>query len=79
MTLLRFQEVLEQVAADAYPHHLCTYLYELASQFMRFYEECPVLTAPDDVRASRLLLCQRVAGTLKEGLGLLGIETVERM
>lgn len=79
VTLLRFQEVLEQVAADAYPHYLCTYLYELASQFMRFYEACPVLTAPGEVRDSRLHLCLRVAETLKNGLGLLGIETVERM
>ncbi len=79
VTLLRFQEVLEQVAADAYPHYLCTYLYELASQFMRFYEACPVLTAPEEVRDSRLHLCLRVAETLKNGLGLLGIETVERM
>ncbi|MCZ6618531.1 MAG: arginine--tRNA ligase [Gammaproteobacteria bacterium] len=77
--LLRFQEVLEQVAADAYPHYLCTYLYELASQFMRFYEACPVLSAPGETRVSRLLLCERVAETLKNGLGLLGIETVERM
>ena len=54
-------------------------LYELASQFMRFYEACPVLSAPGEIRVSRLLLCQRVAETLKNGLGLLGIETVERM
>ncbi|MCZ6853866.1 MAG: arginine--tRNA ligase [Gammaproteobacteria bacterium] len=79
VTLLRFQEVLEGVAADAYPHYLCSYLYELASQFMRFYEACPVLTAPEEIRAGRLQLCHRVADTLKDGLGLLGIETVERM
>ena len=59
------------------PHHLCTYLYELASAFMRFYESCPVLGS--DAEVSRLLLCARTAETLKNGLNVLGIETVDRM
>jgi len=46
---------------------------------MQFYEQCPVLNAADAVRASRLLLCRRVADTMKCGLSLLGIETVDRM
>lgn len=77
--LLRFQETLEQVASEALPHLLCTYLYELASRFMQFYEACPVLDAPGDSRESRLRLCALTAETLQRGLGLLGIETVERM
>ncbi|MDE0348368.1 MAG: arginine--tRNA ligase, partial [Gammaproteobacteria bacterium] len=77
--LLRFQETLEQVASEALPHLLCTYLYELASRFMQFYEACPVLDAPGESRASRLRLCALTAETLQRGLGLLGIETVERM
>ncbi len=77
--LLRLQETLEQVAEDGFPHLLCAYLFELASLFMRFYEACPILTAEGSLRDSRLLLCQRSADTLKTGLGLLGIETVERM
>ena len=77
--LLRFQETLEQVASEALPHLLCTYLYELASRFMRFYEACPVLDAPGASRESRLKLCALTAETLQRGLDLLGIETVERM
>ncbi len=77
--LLRFQETLEQVASEALPHLLCTYLYELASRFMRFYEACPVLDAPGGLRESRLKLCALTAETLHRGLDLLGIETVERM
>lgn len=81
MKLLQLGEVLDQVAADAYPHILCSYLYELASQFMSFYEHCPVLK--DDVdsatRSSRLLLCKRTADTLACGLELLGIEVMEQM
>ena len=77
LQLARFQETLELVASSVMPHHLCTYLYELASAFMRFYESCPVLAS--DAEASRLLLCGRTAQTLKTGLDLLGIETVDRM
>ena len=77
LQLARFQETLELVASSVMPHHLCTYLYELASAFMRFYESCPVLGS--DAEASRVLLCARTAATLKDGLDLLGIETIDRM
>ena len=77
LQLARFQETLEQVAATVMPHHLCTYLYDLAAAFMRFYEHCPVLESVS--RNDRLLLCRHTAATLSRGLGLLGIETVERM
>jgi arginyl-tRNA synthetase len=78
--LLRFGELLEQVARDAHPHLLCAYLYDLASLYMGFYEACPVLKADSDaLRASRLRLCDSVARTLETGLGLLGIEVMERM
>ena len=77
LQLARFQETLEQVAATVMPHHLCTYLYDLAAAFMRFYEHCPVLDS--NVRNARLLLCRHTAATLSRGLDLLGIETVERM
>ena len=77
--LLRLQETLEQVAREALPHLLCTYLFDLASRFMQFYETCPVLDAPGPLRDGRLKLCALTADTLKTGLDLLGIETVERM
>jgi len=80
LQLLQWPRVVESVADSLEPHRLCTYLYELASSFHRFYEKCPVLTADDSARRdSRLALCDLVARTLKLGLGLLGIETVERM
>jgi len=78
--LLRFGEVLDQVASDAYPHQLCTFLYELASLYMAFYEGCPVLKAENEaLRTSRLRMCDGVARTLATGLDLLGIEVMERM
>ena len=79
LQLCRFQETLELVGREAMPHHLCAYLYELTSHFMRFYETCPVLEAPEKARKSRLALCARTAKTLETGLDCLGIATVTRM
>ncbi len=77
--LLQFSDIVETVGVDCYPHVLCTYLYELAQSFMLFYENCPVLKAETETRDSRLRLCLLTARTIKLGLSLLGIETVERM
>ncbi|WP_437974869.1 arginine--tRNA ligase [Sorangium sp. So ce295] len=80
LELLRFGAVLEDVAATLEPHRLCGYLFELAGSFTSFYERCPVLRAEsDDVRRSRLALCDLTAEVLAKGLGLLGIEAPERM
>lgn len=79
MKLLQFSEALEQVANDGMPHFMCAYLYDLAGVFMSFYEACPILTAEPEVKTSRLLLAMNTASTLKKGLELLGIETLERM
>lgn len=78
---LQFPEVIESVAQDAFPHTLCTYLYDLASSFMTFYEACPILKAGVDeqTKHSRLLLSKHTANTIKEGLALLGIEVMEQM
>jgi len=81
LKLLQFSEVLEQVTREAYPHVLCSYLYDVASQFMRFYEACPILKedVDTDTRNSRLAIAQVTAKTLKTGLDLLGIETMDKM
>ncbi len=79
--LLQFSEVLDQVAREAMPHLLCTYLYDIASLYMTFYEACPILKegVDADIRESRLRLCHLVARTIEQGLDLLGIEVMERM
>lgn len=79
LALARFSDALQSVARETMPHFLCAYLYELAGQFMRFYEACPVLKSEGAVRASRLRLCELTARTLKTGLGLLGIDVLEQM
>ncbi|MEH8021408.1 arginine--tRNA ligase [Rheinheimera metallidurans] len=79
--LLRFEEILQQVIKDAQPNLLCNYLYELASLYMTFYEACPILKdgVEPTQRDSRLMLSIFAARMLKQGLELLGIETMERM
>ena len=81
LKLLQFGSVIDQVAADCYPHTLCSYLYELASAFMSFYENCPVLKhdVSAETQSSRLKLCELSAETMECGLGLLGIEVMDRM
>ena len=77
--LLNFGLVLEAVAEDYRPNFLCNYLYDLAGRFTAFYENCPVLKSEAEQRASRLLLCDLTARVLKQGLDVLGIQTLEQM
>ena len=78
--LAQFGEVLNNVAEKGTPHTLCTYLYEVAGLFSSFYENCPILTAEDEAQKhSRLRLAALAGRTLKQGLELLGLETLERM
>jgi arginyl-tRNA synthetase len=78
--LLQFEEAIQSVAREGQPHLLCTYLFELAGQFSSFYEACPILSAEDHaVKQSRLKLAALTAKTIRQGLALLGINTLERM
>ena len=78
--LLQLSETLERVATDYRPNQLTACLFDLASRYSTFFEHCPVLKAEtEDLRTSRLILCDLTARTLRLGLNLLGIEVVERM
>ncbi|MFC0047812.1 arginine--tRNA ligase [Rheinheimera tilapiae] len=81
LKVLQFEETLQQVMKDAQPNLLCNYLYELASQYMSFYEACPILKEGIEpaLRDSRLMLSIMVAKLLAKGLDLLGIDVMERM
>jgi arginyl-tRNA synthetase len=80
LKLLGFGATLAQVGETAEPHHLCAYLFDVASLFTAFYEECPVLKAePASLRAGRLALCALALRVLTTGLGLLGVPVPERM
>ncbi|EAR56279.1 arginyl-tRNA synthetase [Photobacterium sp. SKA34] len=77
--LLQFEEAVQSVAREGQPHLMCTYLFELAGMFSSFYEACPILNAEEGVKQSRLKLALLTSKTIKQGLDLLGIETLERM
>lgn len=77
--IVRLSEVIEVVARELKPHLLCTYLYDLASKFSGFFENCPVLQSDEPTRSSRLVLCGLTAHTMELGLDLLGIEHPEQM
>lgn len=81
LKLARFSETVEQAAREGLPHIVCGYLYELSGAFMSFYEACPVNKegVSEELKNSRLQLCSLTARTIKQGLDLLGIETVEQM
>jgi arginyl-tRNA synthetase len=80
VALLQFSEALDRVVADYRPNHLTAYLFELATRYSDFFENCPVLRAEtEELRTSRLVLCDLTARTIHQGLNLLGIEVVERM
>ncbi|WP_308665550.1 arginine--tRNA ligase [uncultured Aggregatibacter sp.] len=78
--LLQFEEAVQVVGKEGTPHVLCAYLYELAGVFSSFYEHCPILNNDDhQVKLSRLKLALLTERTLKQGLDLLGIKTIEKM
>ncbi|MGW7362789.1 arginine--tRNA ligase [Streptomyces sp. NPDC054841] len=79
LELLEFSSLVAEVSESLEFHKLANYLYGLAAAFTSFYEKCPVLRAEDDVKQSRLVLCDITARTLELGLGLLGIEAPDQM
>jgi len=77
--LLAFTAALDLALEELRPHHLCTYLHELASAYGTFYAADSVLVDDPAVKARRLMLCARTAAIMETGLRLLGIEPLERM
>lgn len=81
--IARFPEVISQIVRDLRPNVLTEYLYELSKAFSRFYDRRHGVritdAEPESTRMSRLRLCQITARTIKSGLYLLGIDTIEQM
>ncbi len=77
--LARYPHVAYRAGIEIAPHLLCVYLFELSQRFNSFYANCPVLDASEKEKETRLALAEGTAQVLKNGLGLLGIETVEEM
>jgi arginyl-tRNA synthetase len=78
--LLGFPSSLDQAVRSYLPNRLCVYLFDLATSFTAFYENCPILKAPTtELRSSRLFLAELTARVLRQGLELLGIGVLEQM
>ncbi|MGJ7417892.1 arginine--tRNA ligase [Streptomyces cinereoruber] len=77
----QFGEVIAEAAAEYAPHKLAAYLYQLASLYTTFYDQCPVIKPEParEVAENRLFLCDLTARTLHQGMALLGIRTPERL
>jgi arginyl-tRNA synthetase len=77
--LYRFPEVTEQAARQIAPNLVASYLFEMAKRFNAFYNQVPVLAGEQSEVSFRLALVEAVSQVLKNGLGLLGIEALEKM
>ncbi|MFJ5784162.1 arginine--tRNA ligase [Streptomyces hydrogenans] len=77
----QFGETVAEAAAEYAPHKLAAYLYQLASLYTTFYDQCPVIKPepPKEIAENRLFLCDLTARTLHQGMALLGIRTPERL
>ena len=75
----QYPDFVEAAARSQSPHMISMYLQELASTLHRYYTNCHVLSAGDDVAGARLTLLNCVAGVVRNGLGLLGVNAPESM
>lgn len=80
LRILRFDSATWEMIDTLSPHKMCTYLFDLASDFTSFYEHCSVLKAEsEELKMSRLALCDATARVMEQGLALLGIRAPEQM
>ena len=80
VTFLTLFPTMVLKAGETYkPNLLTDYLFDLAKKFNTFYNACPILNQEDEILLSRLLIADRTAEILRQGLDLLGIRTVDRM
>lgn len=77
--LYQFPEVIARAYESLEPHHIATYLTELASAFNSFYGNTQIINTEDSNSAYRVLLVEAFFNTMKNGLYLLGIKTPEKM
>jgi len=75
----QYPDYVEAAARTQSPHMISMFLQELASTLHRYYTNCHVLSAEADVAGARLMLLNCVAGVVKNGLGLLGVNAPESM
>jgi len=77
--LANFPDIVKSATVHLKPHLIANYLSQLAQKFNEFYHACPCITAEKGIKETRLALVAATKQTLKNGLGLLGIDAPERM
>ncbi|MDR9414764.1 MAG: DALR anticodon-binding domain-containing protein, partial [Gracilimonas sp.] len=78
-TMLKFPETIGNAARLREPHHVITFLNELASAFTTFYHDCRILGEDKNLAQARMELAKAVSQVLRNGLGILGISAPDQM
>lgn len=79
LQLLEYPEVVRLAARDLEPHKLAAYLYELARELNRYYENTRITESSDIERSARLNVLHKVSEVFTSGLDILGIEVPDKM
>jgi len=81
LMLLKFEDTLIKASIDATPHTITSYLYDVVTLFMKFYELNPILKGgiEEEVKMSRLQLAKLTASVIKKSLDILGIKVVDKI
>ncbi len=79
LKLAGFSDSISRAKQQNKPHILARYLLELARDFNKFYNQCPILSEEKNLQTARLLLIESVRQVLKNGLGMMGISAPHAM
>lgn len=77
--LIYFPDAVQRAAELYEPNILTDYLFKLSEATNNFYEKSPILKSEKEIKNARLALVEAVSVVIKNGLNLLGIETLEKM
>ena len=81
LMLLKFEDTLTKAAKEATPHTITSYLYDVVTVFMKFYELNPILRddIAEETKMSRLQLATLTGNVIEKGLSILGIDVVDKI
>lgn len=77
--MIKFSDLITDIAKNYQVHHLAQYAYELASDFHNFYEKHRVIEDDKNIQSARLLLSKAVFSVLGSALSLMGLNTPKKM
>lgn len=77
--LAEYKAVIQEASKRYEPCVIARYVYSLSNAFNKFYQDCPILSASEEVKEARLFLVDVVQKVIKDAMALLGIECPEAM